>query len=356
MAGSKNTLVFVMQSALIGLGIAFVIVTLRPEWIGRERSAVAPRSYSEAVEVSSPAVANVFTERVLADRQFGQSSVAALGSAVVIDPRGYLITNYHVVADAAQIQVQLADGRVTVPAIVGVDPDTELALLRIDLPDLPSIRLGRSDTLEVGDVVLAIGNSLGLSHTVTMGIVSATGRGQLNVATYEDFIQTDAAINVGNSGGALINTAGELIGINTAIIGGDRMPPEGIGFAIPVNLVRGVMSQLIEHGRVIRGYLGVGLRDLPAPVIESSAVDGDAVMIVSTVENGPAASAGMQPGDILTHVAGRRVTSVEETQNIVAASAPGDRVPLRYVRQDGTVIETVAILEEREPYLPESGS
>ena len=163
--------------------------------------------------------------------------------------------------------MQLADGRVAVPQLVGADPETELALLKIDLPNLPEIRLGRSDTLEVGDVVLAIGNSLGLSQTVTMGIVSATGRGQLGVTTFEDFIQTDAAINAGNSGGALVNARGELVGINTAVIStaGDQDMPEGLGFAIPVNLVRGVMQQLVAHGRVIRGYLGVDEPiDLPA--------------------------------------------------------------------------------------------
>ena len=160
---------------------------------------------------------------------------------------------------ADQIRVQLADGRVAAPQLVGTDPDTELALLKIDLPDLPELRVGRSDSLEVGEVVLAIGNSLGLSQTVTMGIVSATGRGQLGVTQFEDFIQTDAAINAGNSGGALINTRGELVGINTAVISkaDEQAMPEGLGFAIPINLVRGVMQQLIAHGRVIRGYLGI---------------------------------------------------------------------------------------------------
>ena len=181
------------------------------------------------------------------------------------------------IRDADEIRVQLADGRVAVPQLVGTDPDTELALLKIDLPDLPEIRLGRSDTLEVGDVVLAIGNSLGLSQTVTMGIVSATGRGQLDIAQFEDFIQTDAAINAGNSGGALVNARGELVGINTAVIStaDDRTMPEGLGFAIPVNLVRGVMQQLIAHGRVIRGYLGVDEPiDLPASQAQALGIDG----------------------------------------------------------------------------------
>ncbi len=178
--------------------------------------------------------------------------------------------------------MQLADGRIAVPTLIGTDPETELALLHVNLRGLPSIELGRSDLLAVGDVVLAIGNSLGLSQTVTMGIVSATGRGQLGVTTFENFIQTDAAINIGNSGGALINARGELVGINTAVISSvrsQRTTPAGIGFAIPVNLVRGVMDQLIEHGRVVRGFLGVELSDLSAREAAMLGVDGSAVLL-----------------------------------------------------------------------------
>jgi S1-C subfamily serine protease len=268
----------------------------------------------------------------------------------VIDRDGHVVTNYHVVAGADEIRVQLADGRVAVPRLVGTDPDTELALLRIDLPDLPEIRLGRSDTLAVGDVVLAIGNSLGLSQTVTMGIVSATGRGQLGVTTFEDFIQTDAAINAGNSGGALVNARGELVGINTAVIGAarDEPMPEGLGFAIPVNLVRGVMSQLIAHGRVIRGYLGVDEPvDLPASQAKIIGVDGPAVLITGAV--GPAAAAGLRAGDVLTHLNGERMYTRLQAMNFVASSQPGERIRIRVRRQDGTELETEAVLEERPP-------
>jgi serine protease DegS len=233
---------------------------------------------------------------------------------------------------------------------VGADPDTELALLRVDLPDLPSIKLGRSDNLKVGEIVLAIGNSLGLSQTVTLGIVSATGRGQLGVTTFEDFIQTDAAINVGNSGGALVNAHGELVGINTAVIGStlrDRSPPEGIGFAIPVNLVRGVMAQLIEHGRVIRGYLGVEGTDLSARDAQFFGVEGPAVRLEEINADGPAETAGLAPGDVLTHIGTQRVFNQYQAMNLIASGQPGDEVRIRVIRPATGVIETTATLEER---------
>jgi serine peptidase DegS len=335
---------FVIRSAVIGLAVAFLVVLARPDLIDRSPSTEPfATSYARAVAASSPAVANVFAERALSGR-------GTLGSAVVIDPQGYLVTNWHVVRDADQIKVQLSDGRVAVPTVVGTDPDTELALLHVDLPALPSITLGRSDNLEVGEVVLAIGNSLGLSQTVTMGIVSATGRGQLGVTTFEDFIQTDAAINLGNSGGALVNTKGELVGINTAVIDsgqGSQSPPEGIGFAIPVNLVRGVMVQLIAHGRVIRGYLGVDVEDLSAGEADGLGLDGPAVRLEKT--EGPAAAAGLLPGDILTHLNGRRIYSRQQAMNIVASTQPGDSLDIRVARIGGDTFETSAVLEERRP-------
>lgn len=334
---------FISKSVTIGLAVAFLVVLARPELIERSRSSSpdGPPDYAEAVAASAPAVANVFAERNASGR-------GALGSAVVIDPSGYLVTNWHVVRDAAQIRVQLADGRVAAPTIVGSDPDTELALLKIDLPDLPTIRLGRSDDLRVGQVVLAIGNSLGFSQTVTMGIVSATGRG-LGVTAFEDYIQTDAAINVGNSGGALVNTDGELVGINTAVIGSlarNAIPPEGIGFAIPVNLVRGVMGQIIEHGRVIRGYLGViEFVELSAAEARGLGLDGPAIRVLAA--GGPAAQAGLVSGDVLTHIKGERVHTRQQAMNLVASTAPGERIQIRAMRADGTVFETDAVLEER---------
>ena len=346
---------FILQSATLGLAIAFVVVLLEPSLLPAPDAAPGAglASYAAAVEASSPAVANVYTT-ITRGGYAGSASLPGrvLGSAVVIDPDGYLVTNWHVIRGADRIRVQLADGRVAAATVVGADADTELALLRIEAPNLPSIKLGRSDNLKVGDVVLAIGNSLGLSQTVTMGIVSATGRGQLGVTTFEDFIQTDAAINVGNSGGALVNAAGELVGINTAVISStpfrDRSPPEGIGFAIPVNLVRGVMAQLIEHGRVIRGYLGVEGDDHP-PGRDASllGVDGPAVRLELVHPGSPAAAAGLMAGDVLTHIDEERVFGQQQAMNAIAGGQPGDRVRLRFVRPGSGIIETEAVLEER---------
>ncbi|HEX6996701.1 MAG TPA: trypsin-like peptidase domain-containing protein [Gammaproteobacteria bacterium] len=350
MSSPWKTIGFVAQSAAVGLALAFVVVLLKPDLVNsRVRSGVS--SYAPAVRASAPAVVNIYTERTLSP--YGQRSGIrlrgrALGSGVVIDQRGYVVTNWHVIRDAEQIRVQLADGRVAIPELVGTDPETELALLRIDLPDLPVIKLGRSDRLEVGEPVLAIGNSLGLGQTVTMGIVSATGRNQLDLTIFENFIQTDAAINIGNSGGALVNTRGELVGINTAVLSSspdDRIAPEGIGFAIPVNLVRGVMDQLIANGRVIRGYLGIECWDLPASATRAFGIDGPAVQLVYV--GGPAAVAGLQVGDIITHINGERMLSQQQAMNLVASSQPGARVRIAGVRPGGGAFETEAVLEER---------
>lgn len=346
---------FFAQSAAIGLAIAFLLVLVRPDLVSTAQPAASRgvTSYADAVSVSAPAVATIYTERTFTPSN-APPGVAlrgrALGSGVVIDRRGYVVTNWHVIRDADEIGVQLADGRVATPQIVGSDPDSELALLKIDLPDLPSIALGRSDGLQVGEVVLAIGNSLGLSQTVTMGIVSATGRGQLGITNFEDFIQTDAAINVGNSGGALVNSRGELVGINTATISAaprDLTMPEGIGFAIPVNLVRGVMEQLIANGRVIRGYLGVDTNDLPEAQARQLGIDGSAVLLREV--SGPAAAAGLKPGDVLTHINGQRMFTQQQAMNFVASSQPGTHIKIRVARPNGTPFQTEAVLEERPP-------
>jgi serine protease DegS len=343
---------FVAQSVAVGLAVAFMIVLVKPDLVRRGGLGGAPAtaSYAQAVAASAPAVANIYTERTLGTARSLPGVTLrgrALGSGVVIDPRGYVVTNWHVIQGADEIGVQLADGRVAVPQLVGADPETELALLKIDLPNLPNIRLGRSDKLEVGEVVLAIGNSLGLSQTVTMGIVSATGRGQLGVTTFEDFIQTDAAINAGNSGGALVDARGELVGINTAVISTvpDQPMPEGLGFAIPVNLVRGVMQQLLAHGRVIRGYLGVDTQTIPTSLTRPLGIDGSAVQITGVT--GPAAQAGLKPGDVLTHLNGERTFTAQQAMNLVASAQPGQRIRIRATHPDGTSFTTEAVLEER---------
>jgi len=357
MAAHGKVIRYAAQCVVAGLAIAFVVVMLRPELVNLHRG---PRSettsYAAAVAATSPAVVNIYTERrfvdPFADRMYSDHG---LGSGVVIDPRGYVVTAWHVIEGASDVRVQLADGRVATPRFVGADRETELALLKIDLDDLPTIKLGRSDSLAVGDVVLAIGNSLGLSHTVTLGIVSAIGR-SLGLTEYEDFIQTDAAINAGNSGGALVNTRGELVGINAAVTersGGTT--PEGIGFAIPVDLVRGVTEQLIAHGRVIRGYLGIRSFDpLPAAHASAYGIDGWAIRVTGVA--GPAAAAGIRPGDILTHIDGDRLRDDRHARSLVGGRRPGDRILIAGIRRNGEPFEVEAVLTDRAERETSAGS
>lgn len=355
MAPRAKFLVFVAQSVAVGLALAFIVLVAWPDIFRTARSGSAgePESYAAAVAASAPAVVNIYTRGVPGQRSgFGGQATSpaagqGLGSGVVISDEGYIVTNWHVIRDADAIAVQLADGRVASPELVGADPDTELALLKIGLPDLPVIALGRSDTLAVGDIVLAIGNSFGLSQTVTQGIISATGRG-LGVTNFESFIQTDAAINVGNSGGALVNVRGELVGINTAVLGAplrDQVIPAGISFAIPVNLVRGVMTELIDHGRVIRGWLGVRARYLPTIDADTYGLDGPGMELLNV--GGPAHNAGLIPGDIITHINEERMLSRQQMMNLIAAERPGSTISIRGFRRGIGIFRTEAVLAER---------
>ena len=341
-------LIFVAQSSAFGLAVAFAIVLIRPDLVNLGGGTqTPPTSYASAVNASAPAVVSLRTARLGQQGSLGAGMVVdqGLGSGVIISEDGFVVTNWHVIRDADQVVVQLADGREAHPRFVGADPETELALLQVDLPDLPAIRLGRSDTLEIGEVVLAIGNSYGLSQSVTLGIVSATGRG-IGLTSFENFIQTDAAINIGNSGGALVNTRGELIGINTARLATvNRRIPEGIGFAIPVNLVRGVMDELIEHGRVIRGWLGVDAQDYTVSEAAALGISGPAVVLLRVA--GPAVAAGLAPGDVITHINGERMLSQQQAMNRVAGMRPGETIQIRGVRRGVGAFETVAELEER---------
>ncbi|HEY6452091.1 MAG TPA: trypsin-like peptidase domain-containing protein [Steroidobacteraceae bacterium] len=324
---------------------------------------MAAESYAAAVRRAAPAVVNISTARLVTE-QIGPSALAqlfgdlrplyrrrverALGSGVIVDAAGHIITNNHVIAEADSIMVTLADGRVTRAVVVGRDPDTDLAVLSIKLKQLPVMPLGRSDRLQVGDGVLAIGDPLGLSQTVTHGIVSATGRSQLGVATFEDFIQTDAAINAGNSGGALINTLGDLIGINTAVLGknnGGDISVEGISFAIPVNLARGVMEEIIDHGRVIRGWTGIVPEDVGDEQAQQLGLARGGVVITNMYRSSPAVEAGLRLGDIITKVDGRSVHSAQETLAQIAAKKPGSRVQLHLLREHSEVDATVAVTE-----------
>ena len=298
MAKLKPILIFLMQSVVVGLAAAFVVVLVRPELlpaVSALKNPGRPASYADAIDISAPAVASVYTRKLqrfsnLSEDAGGDRAQlsTSIGSAVVIDEEGYLVTNYHVVAGATEIRVQMADGRIANPQVVGYDAETDLAVLKVDLGVLTAIPLGRSSELRIGDVVLAIGNPYGLTKTVTQGIVSATGRGSLRLMTFENFIQTDAAINEGNSGGALIDSTGRLVGINTAILAQDA-GTEGISFAIPVDLVRGVVDDIKLNGRVIRGWVGLQPDELTRAETAALGLDPNVGIILSEVfVGGPA--------------------------------------------------------------------
>ncbi len=355
-AGLKSALVFLLQSIVVGLAVAFVVVLVRPDLlpaIGKEQDS-GPASYADAVDLSAPSVANVYTKRLVEDGAAGAGPTrfrvnASFASAVIIDQAGYLVTNYHVVGEAAEIRIQLSDGRIAEPELVGIDVETDLALLKVDLGVLPAIRLGRSAQLRVGDVVLAIGNPYGLTKSVTQGIVSATGRGLLNLATFENFIQTDAAINAGNSGGALINSKGELVGINTAVLAQDP-GTEGIGFAIPVDLVRGVVEEIKKHGRVIRGYMGlgpVGPDDLTSAERAALGLEGNVgILLVDVYAEGPAGVANLQSGDVILSINGEPILSQRQALLLVAGTTPGASVDIVAWR-DGQQFRTTVVAGER---------
>jgi len=381
MQQTAKTLTFLAGAAIGGLALAFVIVALRPDLLQRKSPGAAVESppasaypsaapatitaaepgptpaastsaasetgsYAAAVRRASPAVVNIYTARVVTERRirspledfFGdlgpryrQRVERALGSGVIVDASGRIVTNHHVVADADEVRVQLADGRVAEARIVGRDPDTDLAVLKIDLPRLPVMPLGRSDLLQVGDTVLAIGNPIGLQQTVTHGIVSATGRGQLGIATFENFIQTDAPINSGNSGGALVNARGELIGINTAVVA-KSMGVEGIGFAIPVNLVRGVIDEIIAKGKVVRGWAGFVLDDVTDQQAADVGLAKGGVVITNLYNGSPALQLGLQPGDLIEAIDGKALLSAQDANARVASSKPGATLKLTVMR------------------------
>jgi S1-C subfamily serine protease len=317
-------------------------------------------SYADAVRRAAPAVVNVYAARIVTERlprnilqdpfgelgpRYRQRLEQSLGSGVIVDPAGQVVTNHHVIADAAAIRVQLADGREADARIIGRDPDTDLALLKIMLRDLPTIELGRSSTLRAGDIVLAIGNPIGLSATVTQGIVSATGRGQLGVAVFENFIQTDAPINVGNSGGALINTRGELVGINTAIIA-RNLGVEGIGFAIPADLVRGVVGELVARGRVVRGWVGFDVTNIDDANARAAGLARGGVAILRLYRGSPAEQAGLQPGDLITRIGGKVPTSAQEVQVRIAATQPGTALLISVERGQQTADTQLQVIEQ----------
>ena len=374
-----KTLRFFGWPLLVGVLLSLLIMQQYPQLVGLPMHDVqlrqapvytrvqeGPVSYANAVSTASPAVANLYTTKyvskpnhpLIEDPQFrkffgdnlpGQRRMeSSLGSAVIMSPEGYLLTNNHVTANADQIVVALKDGRETLARVIGSDPETDLAVLKIDLKDLPAITLGHSDNIKIGDVTLAIGNPFGVGQTVTMGIISATGRNQLGLNTYEDFIQTDAAINPGNSGGALVDAYGDLVGINTAIFsksGGSQ----GIGFAIPVKLAMEVMQAIIEHGQVIRGWLGIEVQPLTPELAESFGLEGRQGIIVAGIyRNGPAQKAGLQPNDLILKIDSEPAGDARRSMNQVARAKPGDSVRIEIMR-NGKMMELNAEIGVRPP-------
>lgn len=380
-------IVFLMQFITIGLAAAFVILFLYPSFqsddiqgthfveikeasVDHSNLLPAASSYADAVDKAAPAVVNIYTKKTITEqvhpllsdplfrRFFGgepetlqQKTETSLGSGVIISHEGYILTNNHVISMADVIEVGLRDGRTATARVIGTDPETDLAVLKIDLPDLQAITLGHSRILRVGDVVLAIGNPFGVGQTVTSGIVSATGRDMLGINTFENFIQTDAAINPGNSGGALVNANGDLVGINSAIFsqsGGSH----GIGFAIPINLARDVMAQIIEHGHVIRGWLGMASQDITEELATSFNLQSQNGIIISNiVVDGPADTAGLTRGDVITHFNAQPVNNVREALTQITQTKPGATITVTVLRQSSK-FKTDIVVQERPVQSP----
>jgi Do/DeqQ family serine protease len=357
------------QAVTVFVAAYFVVGTLKPGWMGNRMNSgsialmevaapdpenVPAGSFRLAAQKSSAAVVSINTSKAAQrnphseDPWFkffygnqGSSPQVGLGSGVIVSTSGYILTNNHVVESADEIEVTLNDGRRARANVIGTDPDSDLAVLKIDLDRLPAIVLGNSDALQVGDQVLAIGNPFGVGQTVTGGIISALGRNQLGINTFENFIQTDAAINPGNSGGALVDTSGNLLGINTAIYSrsGGSM---GIGFAIPVSTAKLVLEGIVKDGQVTRGWIGVEPNELSPELAETFGVQAKAgVIITGVLQNGPAAQAGIRPGDVIIRVAGNEVKNVAELLSNVAALKPGVASEFSVLRRESAVTLSV---------------
>ena len=377
------------QAVTIMLAALFIVATLKPEWLSDSRmnslvdtvslkesgydGQLSPGSYHDAVKRSMPAVVNIFTSKTsnkprarkgtnpnsadplfkffFGDQPPEEEPSSSLGSGVLVSPEGYILTNHHVISDADEIDVALSDGRKVKAQVIGSDPETDIAVLKIEAKQLPTpITLGKVESVHVGDVVLAIGNPFGVGQTVTSGIVSALGRDHVGINTFENFIQTDAAINPGNSGGALIDTRGNLIGINTAIYSnnGGSM---GIGFAIPINLAKQVMESILSNGSVTRGWIGVEPQNLSKELLESLGLPNSTqgVLLSGVLEGGPAAKGGVKPGDVLITVNGNSTKDVRQLLNQIAQIAPGNDAKLKILRKDKELELTVQTGKRPKP-------
>ena len=370
------------QATTVAVAVLFVVSTFRPEWLPSRSvvpivappvaapsapAASSAASYYPAVQRAMPSVVNIFTSKEIRSprhpllndpifrRFFGDQlpdeaqRASSLGSGVIVSAGGYVLTNHHVVEAADEIEVALADGKKLLAKVVGNDPETDLAVLRISGENLPAITFGSAENLRVGDVVLAIGNPFGVGQTVTSGIVSALGRTGLGINTFENFIQTDAAINPGNSGGALIDAQGNLIGINTAIFSrsGGSM---GIGFAIPVSTAKMVLDQIVKTGTVTRGWIGVEVQEITPPIAESFKLEGTrGALIAGVLRGGPADKAGVKPGDVLTEVEGRPVADPTSMLNLIAALAPGRPATVKLKRNGNDVEAKITVGRRPKP-------
>jgi serine protease DegQ len=372
------------QAVTVAVAFLFAGQALKPEWFSRGISVVslqeappvspggaggrqgAPASYGDAARKALPSVVHIFTTKEIKSQRhpFGDDPLfryffgdrygaqtqrtSGLGSGVIVSPDGYILTNQHVVEAADEIEVALNDGRKFRARIVGSDPESDVAVLRIDAGRLPAVTFGSPEGMSVGDIVLAIGNPFGVGQTVTMGIVSALGRSHLGINTFENFIQTDAAINPGNSGGALVDAGGNLIGINTAIYSrsGGSM---GIGFAIPVSLARNVMEQIIRSGVVIRGWIGVEVQEITPELVESFSLPvSEGALIAGVVRGSPADNAGIKPGDILEAIQDRPVRDPQIMLDAVASLAPGSETTFK-VRRGKQLAEVKITIGKRPP-------
>jgi Do/DeqQ family serine protease len=372
----RRTWLIFSQAVTVALALLFVVATLKPQWLDRPSRAVTPSvsgvaiplppraagsSYAPAAQRASPAVVSVITSKsqsALGPHSgdpwfryfFGDGAdpeaQSGIGSGVIVSAEGYVLTNNHVVDRMDGIEIVLSDGRRSQAEVVGTDPETDLAVLRIKLDKLPTVTFGDSEALQVGDVVLAIGNPFGVGQTVTSGIVSALGRNQLGINTFENFIQTDAAINPGNSGGALIDAAGNLMGINSAIYsrsGGSL----GIGFAVPASTARQVLEGLVREGQVTRGWIGVEPRDLTADIAESfNLKTPQGVLITGVLQGGPASAAGVRPGDVVTRIADKPVANAAQLLNVVAGLQPNSTARV-VVQRGGSEVELDITVAQR---------
>lgn len=378
----RRTWLIFSQAVTVAVAAMFVVATLKPQWLkGHPLTPVtvsvveAPPTtgdapvlgFRAAAQVAMPAVVSVIAQRAalrnphandpFLRRFFGDGELQpppGLGSGVIVSPEGYLLTNHHVIANASEVDVRLADGREVSATLVGADPETDIAVLKIDLAPLPVVALGDIAALRVGDPVLAIGNPFNVGLTVTAGIVSALGRNRLGLSTFENFIQTDAAINPGNSGGALVDARGALVGINTAIYsrsGGSL----GIGFAVPIDLAREVMEALVAKGRVIRGWIGVEPQELTPELASTLGLtDPRGVLVTAVLQDGPAAVAGVRPGDVVISVDGARVDSPAALLRAVAGLQPSQKAALELRRDNALIVVRLTVAERPTPNAPDS--